>query len=54
VLADELEEPVRVCRLTDDLEAGALEQARKTFAQEYVVVCDDDSSALIRRRFERP
>jgi hypothetical protein len=38
VLAYEREELVRIARLTDDLEVGALEQAREAFAEKDVVV----------------
>jgi hypothetical protein len=54
VLADELEEPVGVCGLTDNVEAGPVEQAREAFAQQDVVVCDDDPAARVRGRFDRP
>ena len=53
MLADELEKPAGVGGLADDLEAGAIEQARETFAQENVVVCDDDPSALVQGCFDR-
>ena len=50
VLAHELEELVRVSCLSDDLEAGALEQAREPFAEKDVVVGDDDAAAAGRLR----
>jgi hypothetical protein len=48
VLAHEREQLVRVARLPDDLEAGSLEQAREPFAEEDIVVCDDDPRAALQ------
>ena len=50
MLANELEELVRIAGLTDDLEVGPLEQARETFAQKDVVVGDDYASVNGRLR----
>jgi hypothetical protein len=50
VLADELEELVGVAGLADDLEVGALEQADEPFAEQDVVVGDDDAAAAGRLR----
>jgi len=43
VLADELEELIAVTGLAYDLKVGALEQARETFAQQHVVISDNDA-----------
>ena len=48
MLADELEELAPAARLADDVEAGSFEQARETFAQQDVVVGDDDATARPR------
>jgi hypothetical protein len=43
-LADESEQLVGVARLADDVELGALEQARQTLAQEDVVLSEGDTA----------
>jgi hypothetical protein len=43
VLADGIDELPRIARLSDDLEAGTVEEARQPFAQQDVVVGDDDT-----------
>jgi hypothetical protein len=48
VLADEREQLVRVAGLADDLKVGPLEQAREPFAEEDIVVCDDDPRAALQ------
>ena len=53
VLADERQQLVRVAGLTDNLEVGPLQEARQTFAQENVVVGDDDPTTSIRGRIDR-
>jgi len=52
MLADEIEELGRVARLPDDLETGSLEQAREPFAEEDIVVCDDDPRAALQGRVD--
>ena len=47
MLADEREQLVAVAGLADDLEAGALEQARETLAEQDVVVREDDPGARL-------
>jgi len=54
VLAHEREELVRVPGLTDNLEVAPFEQTREAFAQQDVVVGDDDPTAAFRRRVDRP
>jgi len=54
VLAHEREELVRVSGLSDNLEVGPFEQAREAFAQQDVVVGNDDPSAVLQRRVDRP
>ena len=44
-LADELEQLTPAARLADDIEPGPFEQTRETFAQQDVVVGDDDATA---------
>jgi hypothetical protein len=46
VLAHKREKVIGVARLADDLEVRALEQAREPFAQEDVVVGNDDASTI--------
>jgi hypothetical protein len=48
VLAHEPEQLVRVAGLADDLKVGPLEQAREPFAEEDIVVCDDDPRAALQ------
>jgi len=48
VLAHEREQLVRVAGLADDLKVGPLEQAREPFAEEDIVVCDDDPRAALQ------
>jgi hypothetical protein len=52
VLAHEREQFGRVAGLADDLEVAALEQARQPFAEEDIVVCDDDPRAALQRRVD--
>jgi len=50
VLSHELDQRVSVAGLADDLEVGSLEEAREPFAQEDVVVRDDDATTDGHRR----
>jgi hypothetical protein len=50
VFAHELEQLVPVARLADHLEVGPLEQAREPFAEEHIVVCDNDPRAALQGR----
>jgi hypothetical protein len=52
VLAHEREQLGRVAGLADDLKVAALEQARQPFAEEDIVVCDDDPRAALQRRVD--
>jgi hypothetical protein len=50
VLAHELEQLPRIVALTDDLETGALEQARKSLPEQHVVVGENDARANLGSR----
>ncbi len=52
LLAHEIEELVRVSGLAYDLKVRPLEQAREPFAEEDIVVCDDDPRADLQGRVD--
>jgi hypothetical protein len=52
VLADEFQEVRSITGLADDLVAGPVEQAREAFAEEDVVVGDNDPAGCIRGRID--